>query len=183
MRTEAQTNCPVAALADEAHKLIEIKNAADKVSIDDGATADEKLKAERAINVADRFLKGVVERATFLQPESAKGALFQLCAISDLVADMEGCVLSKGFVEGRLATINTPKDREAEELAIFIARALDSTAAYIEETTGARREDACGDYYIARDLSDHTRLAAVTFVAGQLKEPDAVGAEPKGARQ
>ena len=53
----------------------------------------------------------------------------------------------------------TPHDREAGELQKKIARSLDSITAYIEETIGARRENACGDYYIAGDLSEHVILS------------------------
>ena len=38
-------------------------------------------------------------------------------------------------------------------------RLLDLITAYIEETIGARRENACGDYYIAGDLSEHVILS------------------------
>jgi hypothetical protein len=172
--TTTETNCPVAALADEAYKLIAAKDAADEASID-SATSEEKLEAQRTLDAADRFLRGVIERATFLQPESAKGVLFQLCVVSDLVDDLEGCVTEKGFIEGRLATMSTPQDKEAAKLAKKIGRVLDSIAGYIEATTGARREDACGDYYIARHLSDHAALSGA-FGSNLMKDPAIVEA-------
>jgi len=175
--TTTEKNCPVAALADEAQKLIDAKDAADKASIH-SATSETKLDAQRTLDAASRFLKGVVVRATFLRPQSARGALFQLCVISDLVDELEGCVVSKGFVEGRPETFPSPHDEKAGELQKKIARALDSIAGYIEETTGARREDACGDYYIARHLSDHFKLSEA-YRTELLQDPaivEAVGA-------
>jgi hypothetical protein len=149
--TTTEPHCPVAALADEAQKLIDAKDAADKLDV-------SEREGERMMEAASRFLKGVVERSTFMQPKTAKGALFQLCVLSDLVDDLEGCVTSKGY-RGKMENLTTPEDREAAALEKTIMRVIHSVAAYIEETADAKLEDACGDYFLSRDLSDHVIVA------------------------
>jgi hypothetical protein len=83
----------------------------------------------------------VQHHATYVRARSPIGALFQLGVIGDYIGRLS---------DPGPAWPHTPAETEAA-----IERLVGSVMAFIEDTTGARREDACGDYYHSRHLDHH----------------------------
>ncbi|MFG1414060.1 hypothetical protein V5G24_23445 [Xanthobacter sp. VTT E-85241] len=86
----------------------------------------------------------LVARASQLLPESAVGAMFHIHLISYLAE----------LVEDRI-----PQDSEREQEALEMIKRIKTMCyavrTYIEHTSGARAEDALGEYYMARELDPH----------------------------
>jgi len=139
--------CPVAALADEARRLIDAYAAADEAALEAREDQRKHDHFERVRSTVHKFIYGVVDRATFVQATSAKGALFQLCVLNDLVDDLQA-LADPALGERRAG--DAEKSREMEHK---VNRVLYSVAGYIESVGGARLEDACSDYWMERRYS------------------------------
>ena len=133
--------CPVAALLPEARQLID----AMEVLAEDTTPADsgERLRQERFQEAAHLFMDSLKDRASYLRAESALGALFQLAMIHDIANDLETAA-SDG--------------RRYHDIEQAIYRMACSVATFIEGSTGARREDACGDYYMSKRVDPHNTI-------------------------
>jgi hypothetical protein len=140
--------CPVAALLPEARQLIGVMDVfADyKMPEDRG----EQFRLEGYTEAAHLFMDSLKDRASYLQAESALGALFQLAMIHDIANDLE----TAGDVGRRYHDI---------EQAIY--RMACSVANFIEHSTGARREDACGDYYMSKRIDPHNKIKRALALA------------------
>ncbi len=137
------TECPVAALADEARALIAGYRAASDALAKE--TDENKLwHLEHGPQSATYdFLKATIDRATYLRALSAKGALFQLCVVSELAEDLEA-----------FATPTAEVTRISEK----IKRTLHSVSGFIEKATGAGLVDSCSDYFLDPQISDHAKI-------------------------
>jgi hypothetical protein len=156
--------CPVAALADEARGLIDAHAAADEAAL--VAREDQRREShlESVRSTVHEFIYGVVERATFLQAISAKGALFQLCILYNYVDDLQ-TLADPALGERREG--DAEKSREMEHK---ISRVLYSIAGYIESVGDARLEDACSDYWMDRRYSLFANVdEAFTMLAARRK--------------
>jgi hypothetical protein len=158
--------CPVAALADEARRLIDAYDAANEAMID--AEDDQRREShfESVRGAIHKFIYGVVDRATFLQATSGKGALFQLCILNDLVDDLQA-LADPALGERREG--DAEKSREMEHK---ISRVLYSIAGYLENVGDARLEDACSDYWMDRRYNPFVRVdEAFALLAEKGKAP------------
>jgi hypothetical protein len=145
--------CPVAALLPEARQLI----GAMEVFAEDMTPADsgERLRQERFQQAAHLFMDSLKDRASYLRAESALGALFQLAMIHDIANDLE-------------TAANDGRRYNDIEQAIY--RMACSVATFIERSTGARREDACGDYYMSKRIDPHNTIKRALAFAEAAKE-------------
>ncbi len=148
--------CPVAALADEARLLINALEDVDAVP-DPEEPIQNKLHRDKLMNTTTDYLAAVVDRASRLDADSAKGALFQICAITHFLNDLDDVIISK--LDAR-----TPPASKA------ILRLLHSIAAYIEKTTPARLNDACGDWYMLRTVSENGCLDEALEISKRVRE-------------
>jgi hypothetical protein len=125
--------CPAAALADEARRLIDADT-----NIHEQPAAEQDLM-QTAVH---DFLRAVEDRATFTRAASARGALFPLVVVSDLI---EGAL---SFAEAGQSLPGAVKR---------IDRILYSIADFIDRAAGGIPEGAfCGDYFMARRLNPFT---------------------------
>ena len=90
--------CPVAALADEAQRLIDAFNVVDEADTEaaEDQTMEGKVKKfhiEAIKQATNNFLDGVLDRASVLRATSAKGALFQIGIASSFASSLEVRVL------------------------------------------------------------------------------------------
>jgi hypothetical protein len=145
--------CPVAALLPEARQLIGAMDVfADyKMPEDRG----ELLRLEGFQEAAHLFMDSLKDRASYLQAESALGALFQLAMIHDIANDLE-------------TAGNDGRRYNDIEQAIY--RMACSVANFIERSTGACREDACGDYYMSKRIDPHNKIKRALALAEAAKE-------------
>ncbi len=164
------TFCPVAALADEARRLIDAHNAVDDAKSPENDLR-EKWRMEAREQVALDFLKGVLDRSTYLQPQSGKGALFQLCVVSELVQDLHSLVFA--FAPGVDADedpIESDEARKANCIKGKIERTLFSISEFIERMTGDTIADAGLRYFMNPNLSDHTKLSEALALAEAMRK-------------
>jgi hypothetical protein len=145
--------CPVAALLPEARQLI----GAMEVFADDVTPANvgERLRQEGLQQATHLFMDSLKDRASYLLAESALGALFQLVMIHDIANDLETAG-SDG--------------RRYHDIEQAIYRMACSVATFIEGSTGARREDACGDYYMSRRIDPHNKIKRALVFAEAARE-------------
>lgn len=131
------THCPVAPLADEAQRLIAAHNAVDQKAI--GAAEADKPRYHETMELTVGALDAVVERASWLEAKSAKGALFQVCALVDML---------------NLFDAESSHEKAAQRL-------LHSLASYIESTSpdNASLEDYGDGWFLDRRHSAHAYLA------------------------
>jgi hypothetical protein len=156
-------SCPVAALADEAQRLIDAYNAVD---VAEGAAQSEapkdlekKIHLENINNATHDYLAGVLDRASFLRATSAKGALFQIGIASSFVGTLDSLVSEARRLGDRRppqAYMLVREEEKADSLQKAIDRMLYSIACYIESVGDARLEDACGDYFMSRAVNPHS---------------------------
>ncbi|MGE3266861.1 hypothetical protein [Methylocystis sp.] len=133
MKTNKTEACPVAALADEAERLVDAYAA-----VEDASESDEKV--ERYIPALSDFLDSIVDHASRERATSAKGALFQVAIASRFVEILESDALDNSSEE---------KIRRA------IQRTLRSVAHYIESTGGIRLKDSCArHFFVPSELED-----------------------------
>lgn len=150
--TNTKTTCPVAALVDEAHKLIDAFRAAEEARGEE-KDADRERLLEHKEEIAHVFLQSALDRATYLLAESGKGALFQLCVVSDLALDIQGLV-------------GPGRDFDAAEaICKKIDRTLYSIAYFIEGKTGDRLEDVGHGYYLTQHLNEHCLVSEAMALA------------------
>lgn len=153
--------CPAATLADEAQKLI-----AAHIAVDEHV-ADHMRKSDLLVTTTD-FLDAVMRRASYVRTDSARGALFQICAISHHLADLNDVIMSE--VDAR-----TPPASKA------IERLLHSLIGFIEEATDARMADACGDWFMTKWASEHGRLDEALAIQKKASDLSSqVATKPKG---
>lgn len=153
---KAARPCPVAALADEARLLINALEDVDAVP-DPKEPPQNKLHRDKLMDTTTDYLAAVVDRASRLETESAKGALFQICAISHFVNNLDDVIIRE--IDAR-----TPPASKA------IMRLLHSIAAYIEKTTPARLDEACGDWYMLRSVSENGCLDEALEISRKARE-------------
>jgi len=142
--------CPVAALLPEARQLI----GAMEAFADDTTPADsgDRVRQERFQEAAHLFMDSLKDRASYLRAESALGALFQLAMIHDIANDLETAA---------------DDGRRYHDIEQAIYRMACSVANFIEHSMGARREDACGDYYMSKRVDPHNTIKrALAFAEG-----------------
>jgi hypothetical protein len=141
-------DCPVAALLPEARQLIGAMDALSDYKMPDDRS--EQLRQEGYTEAAHLFMDSLKDRASYLQAESALGALFQLAMIHDIANDLE-----------------TAGDdgRRYHDIEQAIYRMACSVANFIERSTGARREDACGDYYMSKRIDPHNKIKRALALA------------------
>jgi len=145
--------CPVAALLPEARQLIGAMDVfADFATPADGG---ERLRQEGFQQAAHLFMDSLKDRASYLQAESALGALFQLAMIHDIANDLETA---------------GDEGRRYHDIEQAIYRMSCSVATFIEHSTGARREDACGDYYMSKRIDPHNKIKRALAFAEAAKE-------------
>ena len=101
------------------------------------------------------FMDSLKDRASYLLAESALGALFQLAMIHDIANDLE-------------TAGNDGRRYHDIEQAIY--RMACSVANFIEHSMGARREDACGDYYMSKRIDPHNTIKRALAFAEAAKE-------------
>jgi hypothetical protein len=145
--------CPVAALLPEARRLIGVMDVfADyKMPEDRG----EQFRLEGYAEAAHLFMDSLKDRASYLQAESALGALFQLVMIHDIANDLETAA---------------DDGRRYHDIEQAIYRMACSVANFIEHSTGTRREDACGDYYMSKRIDPHNKIKRALALAEGAKE-------------
>jgi hypothetical protein len=161
--------CHVAALVDEARRLIAAYSAADKKSFDantafnaaemsndkesiEKTRRDEQLY-DRMQDQTRAFLDSVEMRSSFVLTKSARGALFQLCVLADFVDELSGHIVP---------------NEEAKEVAVAMRRLIYSVAGFIEHTTGESCEKACGDFYMSQRLNPFSTVdAALSLIEGE----------------
>lgn len=138
--------CPVAALADEARQLIDAHIAVDAEITPIKADYSTQAHKDALLQATTTYLDAAMRRASYTQATSAKGALFQLCSIAHHVLDLDDMIIRE--IDAR-----TPDASKA------IMRLLHSIADFIEETTGANLDEACGDWFMSQQASEPGRLA------------------------
>lgn len=129
------TPCRVAPLATEAQRLIDASAAVD------ASSAAGDIHARDLMDLIGEALDGTLARASWLQAESARGALFQLGVLADVLS---------------LHDAADPDKKAAN-------RILQSLAAFIEKSEGVNREDCCGSYYLRAaclSMNDWPRLSS-----------------------
>jgi hypothetical protein len=155
--------CPVAALIPETQSLIDAYCAADSARLEARRLpkADDVWKPEfrhdDQMSRTHDYLDGVRARASYLKATSARGALFQLCLINALTCDLE-----------TYGAENDNRDADAAEHAIN--RMLYSLAEFIERETGEKVENACGDYFMGRNINPHEIVAEAMALRQRVKE-------------
>ncbi len=145
--------CPIAALLPEARQLIGAMGVfAEAATPADGG---ERLRQEGFQQAAHLFMDSLKDRASYLQAESALGALFQLAMIHDIATDLEPAA---------------DDDRRYHDIEQAIYRMACSVANFIEHSMGSRREDACGDYYMSKRIDPHNTIKRALAFAEAAKE-------------
>jgi hypothetical protein len=145
--------CPVAALLPEARQLIGAMGVfADAMMPPD---TGERLRQDGLQQAAHLFMDSLKDRASYLQAESALGALFQLAMIHDIAYDLETAA---------------DDGRRYDDIEQAIYRMACSVANFIEHSMGARREDACGDYYMSKRIGPHNTIKRALAFAEAAKE-------------
>jgi hypothetical protein len=145
--------CPVAALLPEARQLIGAMGAF--ADAETPAERGERLRQEGFQQAAHLFMDSLKDRASYLQAESALGALFQLAMIHDIANDLETAA---------------DDGRRYHDIEQGIYRMVCSVANFIEHSMGARREDACGDYYMSKRIDPHNTIKRALAFAEATKE-------------
>jgi hypothetical protein len=145
--------CPVAALLPEARQLIGAMDVfADHAMPEDSR---ERFLQEGFQQALHLFMDSLKDRASYLQAESALGALFQLAMIHDIANDLETAA---------------DDGRRYNDIEQAIYRMACSVANFIEHSMGARREDACGDYYMSKRIDPHNKIKRALAFAEAAKE-------------
>jgi hypothetical protein len=144
---------PVAASLPEARQLIGAMNAF--ADCETPADSGKRLRQEGFQQATHLFMDSLKDRASYLLAESALGALFQLAMIHDIANDLETAG-SDG--------------RRYNDIEQAIYRMACSVATFIERSTGARREDACGDYYMSKRVDPHNTIKRALAFAEAAKE-------------
>jgi hypothetical protein len=115
------SNCPVARIAEEAQRLVDLLELVEEL---------DTKKADEAGGAITKKLGACVEWASFQQAKSAKGALFQVFAIADLTTALLGA--------------------DANKYGEAIRRLAHSVASYLEDSNeGLDRRQAAGEYYLS----------------------------------
>jgi hypothetical protein len=123
--------CPVAPLADEVGKLVEIYRA-----LDEDATRNNDLLMSA---VSDRIF-GDIDRATLFKAESGVGALLQVVAAADLVDRFH----------------DSGENGEVTKKKVFAL--LFSVAGYIEKLSGEKLHDPVQDYFMPKRHDPHAKM-------------------------
>ncbi len=162
--TNTETPCPVAALADEAHRLIDAYNAVDEAKSPEDDRAKWRLEALE--QVAMDFLKGAIDRATYLQSLSGKGTQFQLCVISELAEDLLSLISPyEAEVDTDGVPVETDELRKGRAILKKINRTIFSISEFIERMTGDTIAEAGHRYFMNPNLSDQTKLSEAMALA------------------
>jgi len=154
--------CPVAPLADEAMSIIDAYFMVDSECYRSTSrrTPSETVRHDFTMRAIGNALESIVNRVSFLEAREARGALFQICALSQHLS------LLDELITDRPATA-TPLREGARRLLFSLAR-------YIESGTGVGLDEVGGEYYIGRCLSEHDALRDAVARASAAKPP-AVG--------
>jgi hypothetical protein len=132
--------CPVAVVAQQARVVV---YSMDGAMTSPSKSAGNDMTQQRDTALYHRLL-GLQDYATHLETKTALGAMFQIHQILYLAERIESWV---------------PEDSErafaCEADLKAIERMVYSLSAFIETTTGANPDDACGEYYMPRDGNPH----------------------------
>lgn len=145
-------SCQVAELAQEAQAVIDAHDHVERMENPD-------LKRDLKITALTEKLDGIEMSASYLAAKSAIGAMFQLCLI-DNFAELLGSV----------GPTDSDECREREESREAIRRMCYSVLAYISAESGENPDDACGEYFLSRELNPHQIIEAAISDATRVKE-------------
>lgn len=148
-------DCHVAALGEEFMRFILIRSALDQAH----TKSKDEVERTHLDSLAENnraFMAGVKDRATYLQAESANGALLQLGFVADFIDDLMGRVEDCGD--------------DGLQIEAAIHRLLHSIASFIENTSSARRQETGADYFLDRRLSPFVKLGEAARIAAEASE-------------
>jgi hypothetical protein len=140
------THCPAAALGESVQRLVELYHATDEAR---ARQEMPQVEYDRAAETITARLNASIEWASHLPAQSAKGAAFQMIAISDLATALVGLVSPTDEVEG-------------SKLESAIRRLAHSAAAYLSNSEGFSLNELGASYYLSATSNPHGIIDSAT---------------------